>query len=371
MTTDDRLASALAGTVDGARLRGLPGTAVSVAVRTPSGATVRLHRGTTGRVEPGGEPDDVTGQTLWDLASLTKTYVAVAALALHEDGVVDLDAPVAALVPVGAGPGAASVTLRHLLTHTAGLADSSAAWRTERDPDRLLATVLAGPLTAAPGTAHTYSCLGYIAVGRALEVATGEPLDALVTRRVLRPLGAGTARYGPVPAPAAVATEDQPGRGVVRGAVHDELAHALARPVGNAGLFGTADDVLALGELVLADGVGRAGRVLTAASVRVLREPVAGLPPGHPPYGQAVGFRVADAAFMGGVRGIGHTGFTGTSLVVDPGRGTVAVLLTNRVHPTRAGTDVNPLRRAVADAVAAHASGRAADRPAGVAQALG
>lgn len=349
--TDDRLAADLADLVDGARSRGLPGTAVSVAVRTPSSATVRLHRGATG----GDEPRDVADQTLWDLASLTKMYVAVAALALHEDGVVDLDAPVAEHVPVGTGPEAASVTVRHLLTHTAGLADSSSAWRTEHDPDRLLETVLTGPLAAPPGMAHTYSCLGYIAVGRLLEVAAGEPLDALVTRRVLRPLGAVTARYGPVPADGAVATETQPGRGVVHGAVHDELAHALARPVGNAGLFGTADDVLALGELVLGGGVGRAGRVLTEAAARGLCEPVLGLPPGHPPYGQAIGFRVADAAVMGSVRGVGHTGFTGTSLVVDPDRRTVAVLLTNRVHPTRTGTDVNPLRRALAETVAGQA----------------
>jgi CubicO group peptidase (beta-lactamase class C family) len=268
------------------------------------------------------------------------------------------------VLPVGEGPGAAAVTLRHLLTHTGGFPPSSLWWQDDAG-DRLLDRVLAHPLEASPGRRHTYSCLGYIAAGRVLEVATGTPLDRLVADRVLTPLGASSARFGPVDPATAVATETQPHRGDVRGHVHDELAHALGRPVGNAGLFGTADDVLALGEMLLRDGRGRAGRVLAPATTRLLLDPA--IPPGPGPgqghgprsaqasalgYGQAIGFRVGDPVFMGSVRGVGHTGFTGTSLVVDPARRTATVLLTNRVHPTRVGTDVNTLRRGLAEAVA-------------------
>jgi CubicO group peptidase (beta-lactamase class C family) len=349
------LAAAVEGVVDDALAAGLPGTAVSVAVHHPAGPDVHLLRGT---VAAGGEP--LTADHLFDLASLTKVFVAVAALSLVQDGVVALDAPVREVLPVGSGEGADRITLRHLLTHTAGLAPSSAAWQNETDPGRLLADVLASPLEAPPGR-HTYSCLGYIATGRLLETVTGSRLDTLVRERVLAPLGAATARFGPVDPAVAVATETQPHRGDVRGAVHDELAHALARPVGNAGLFGTADDVLALGQMLLARGEGRVGRVLEPVTADLLLHAAVGPDPGGsgdpggPAYGQAIGCRIADPAFMGTVRGIGHTGFTGTSLVVDPLRGTVAVLLTNRVHPTREGTDVNPLRRAVAEAVAAAA----------------
>jgi CubicO group peptidase (beta-lactamase class C family) len=308
---------------------------------------VDLHRGTTS-LDSGVA---VTESSLFDLASLTKAFVAVAALSVWEDGLVDLDAPVAEVLPVGTGAGAGRVTLRLLLTHTAGLPPTSSLWREEGDPGPLLERVLATPLDTEPGSQHAYSCLGYIAAGRVLEIVTAAPLDALVRRRVLDPLGAGSARFGPVATTTAVATEAQPGRGVVHGTVHDELAHALGRPVGNAGLFGTADDVLALGELLLGTGEGRAGRVLGPDAMALLRSPSTVGSAGSAPYAQAVGFRIADPGFMGSVPGIGHTGFTGTSLVANPARGTVTVLLTNRVHPTRVGTDVGPLRRALAEAV--------------------
>ena len=327
----------LTSVVDDARAAGLPGSAVSVAVHTPGAEPVQLLRG---RIVQDGPA--LTADHLFDLASLTKVFVAVAALSLVEQGAVELDRP-------GSTPLSADVTLRHLLTHTAGLPPTSTRWRTEHG-DRLLEAVLATPLQAPPGTRHEYSCLSYITVGRLLEDATGDRLDQIVCDRVLTPLGAPTATFGPIDPSRAVATETQPHRGPLQGQVHDELAHALGRPVGNAGLFGTADDVLALGQMLLRSGQGRAGRVLDPSSVHLLTTPAVQSPAG---YGQAVGFRVADPTFMGSVPGVGHTGFTGTSLVVDPARGTATVLLTNRVHPTRVGTDVGPLRRAVAEAVAA------------------
>ncbi|NMR18665.1 serine hydrolase [Cellulomonas fimi] len=361
---EEARAAGLAGL---AGLAALPGTAVSVAVSVRGAGVVRVRRGT-----PAGDDGEPLGAgTLFDLASLTKVFVAVAALSIAQDGLVGLDDPVSELLPVGSGAGAGRITLRHLLTHTAGLPPSSTLWREESEPERLLERALATPLDAAPG-GHEYSCLGYVAAGRVLEIATGTPLDVLVERRVLDPLGAMTARFGPVAAREAVATEAQPGRGVVRGEVHDELAHGLARPVGNAGLFGTADDVLALGELLRGGGDRGAARVLHPDWMPLLREPavvdggavvgrgaVVGGGDDRSRYGQAVGLRVADRDFMGGVDGVGHTGFTGTSLVVDPQRRTVTVLLMNAVHPSREGVDLRPLRRRLADAVAASVDGTA------------
>ena len=287
----------------------------------------------------------VTAVTLFDLASLTKVFTAVAALSLVDDGLVDLDAPVIEHVPVASS----AITLRHLLVHTAGLPPSSFAWQGDASPEELLDILFRSPLESPPGERHQYSCLGYIAAGRLIEQVSSMPLDRVIRDRVLSPLGVTSARFAPVPVVSAVATELQPHRGLVHGEVHDELAHALARPVGNAGLFGTADDVLALGEMILGAGVGRVGKVLSPASLALMTGDS-----GAPSVGfrQAVGARLADSSFMGCVDGVGHTGFTGTSLVVDRSLMTATVLLTNRVNPTRVGADVGPARRRLAEAVA-------------------
>ncbi|WP_443076020.1 serine hydrolase [Streptomyces sp. NBC_01716] len=196
-----------------------------------------------------------------------------------------------------------------------------------------------------PGFAHLYSCVGYVALGRLLEELDDRPLDTLIRTRVLDPLGAATATFRPSTISATVATETQLHRGPVRGQVHDELAHAIGRPVGNAGMFATAEDVLALGSMVLNGGAGRARRVLSAESVKLLSEPFIDADNYH----QAIGFRVGDDLTMGRIQGIGHTGFTGTSLVIAPHSGGTAVLLTNRVHPTRFDADITALRRSFAE----------------------
>jgi CubicO group peptidase (beta-lactamase class C family) len=124
--------------------------------------------------------------------------------------------------------------------------------------------------------------------------------------------------------------------------VHDELAHALGRPAGHAGLFGSVDDVAALARMIRDRGAGVDGRVLSEDSVRSMSTPVARADAG---YGQAVGLRVRDTAWMGDVDAVGHTGFTGTCFAVCPESGGFGVLLVNRVHPTRSGADINSIRR--------------------------
>ena len=335
-----------------------PGSAVSVVVSGPEG-----RRAWIGGTLAHDDPTPLTSEHVFDLASLTKPFVAVAALRLAERGLLDLDAPVAEHLAVGRSGGGADgsrrITARHLLTHTAGLPPVSALWRDGLAADALLEGVLATPLVAPPGERHDYSCLGFIALGRLLEIVDGTTLDVLVIREVLDPLGAVRARFGPVAASSAVATEIQPHRGLVRGEVHDELAHALGRPVGNAGLFGTVDDVAALGEMIARGGDGRVARVLGGESLRALVTAIPRPAEMDAAYGQTVGLRRADPGFMGAIDGAGHTGFTGTSLVVEPDSGRVAVLLTNRVHPTREGADIAPIRQAFARAALGPDVGRA------------
>ncbi|WP_314431001.1 serine hydrolase domain-containing protein, partial [Microbacterium lacticum] len=165
------------------------------------------------------DPAALTDRHLFDLASLTKIATAMAALTLVEDGRIDLDEPVAPYLEVGSGLGASGITLRHLLTHTAGMPATSSAWRDGIARRPLVESVLALPLAAPPGVTHCYSCAGYIAVGVLIETLTGTPLDAAIRERVIDPAGAATLTYGPVPPEFAVATEIGPDGLLVRGGV--------------------------------------------------------------------------------------------------------------------------------------------------------
>lgn len=277
---------------------------------------------------------------LFDLASLTKVFTTVAALRLVDAGQADLDEPVHPVLAVGAGDGAERITLRHLLTHTAGLPAEGGGWREGGRGADLRARVVRRPLLSRPGTGHLYSDVGFIAAGDYLERLSGRPLDRLWAETA-DALGAESVTPSPDPR-RSVATETQPHRGPVRGHVHDELAHALGRAAGHAGLFGTVDDVAALARMIRDGGRGPRGRVLSEESLRLMTTPAIHADAG---YGQAVGLRVRDASWMGDVDAVGHTGFTGTAFAVHPPSGGLGVLLLNRVHPTREDADVAGVRR--------------------------
>lgn len=287
------------------------------------------------------DPTPLDAAHLFDLASLTKVFTAVAALRLVDAGTVDLDEPVARVLSAGSGPGADRITLRHLLTHTSGLPAEGREWQAGMRGDELRARVLRRPLGAEPGVRHLYSDVGYIAAGEYLERVSGRPLAELWAE-VAAGIGAGSLTVAPERS-RSVATETQPHRGDVRGEVHDELAHALGRPAGHAGLFGSVQDVTALARLFRDEGEGPGGRVLSVASVRRMATPTIRADAG---YGQAIGLRVREAAWMGDLDAVGHTGFTGTCFAVVPATGAYGVLLLNRVHPTREDADVAAVRRA-------------------------
>ncbi|MFC4553773.1 serine hydrolase domain-containing protein [Georgenia faecalis] len=334
----------------------------------PGAVAVVAHRGTVvARARSGyAELFDADGALLpealrrpvgdvFDLASLTKLLTTTAALVQVDAGALDLDAAVADVVPEFAdaaadGPARGRVTVHHLLTHTAGLLDVLDLWRTDGDRAARAHRVLAAPLLSEPGTTHRYSCVGFLVLGLLLERLTGLDLPALLATTVTGPLGMTSTGYSVAPGAVAAATEHQvdPPRGMVRGAVHDEAAWALGG-AGNAGVFSTAEDLVRLGEMV------RAGRpaLLSGRARALLRTNVLGPEEtARVGYGQALGFRVGDASALGEAdpTAIGHTGFTGTSLVVDARNDLVVVLLTNRVHPARTAFDVGPLRVGVARA---------------------
>jgi CubicO group peptidase (beta-lactamase class C family) len=309
----------------------------------------------------------VTASTLFDLASITKLFVTTTLLTLVEDGRLALDEPIATWLPSFRTGDRTSVTLRRLFTHTSGLPALLSLWTDWPDRETRAAAVLNVPLVNAPGTAFEYSCVGYLVAGLLATQVTGRPLPELVRERVCAPLRLVDTGYLPSPSQIArtAATEYQPyvGRGMVRGSVHDENSWSLGGTGGNAGIFGTAAELARFGEMLRGYGAVDGVRVLSEDTVaEMTRDQLpAEIDPG---FRHGLGVRIADPQFMGALAtsgdadapaAFGHTGFTGTSLVVDPGRELVVVVLTNRVHPSRDWSDVGEVRRAVADLAASSA----------------
>lgn len=308
----------------------------------------------TGAELPDADRVPVTRDTIFDLASLTKLFTTVVALQLVDEGALALDGPIHPWLPSYATGLRRSVSLRHLLTHTSGLPALLNLWTDHASREARRAAVLAAPLEHAVGGSFVYSDLGFITVGWLAEEITGRSLAELVEDRICRPLG--LADTGFLPAPERLgriaATEDETyaGRGMLRGAVHDENAWSLGGVAGHAGIFATATDLSRLGELLRCGGVLDGVRLLEASTVDAMLEDQlpAWVDPG---FRQGLGVRIADPASMGalsGPRTAGHTGFTGTSLAIDRDGGRVVVLLTNRVHPSRTWSDVGIMRRRVA-----------------------
>jgi CubicO group peptidase (beta-lactamase class C family) len=296
--------------------------------------------------------------TVFDVASLTKLFTTTVLMTLVEGGKVALDAPLADHLTSYRDGDRRHVTLRQLMTHTSGLPALLQLWTDWPNREARARAVLEAPLVHSPGSTFEYSCIGYITAGLLAETVTGCPLEKLVQDGVCGPLGLTDTGYLPRPELVArsAATEDESyvGRGTLRGSVHDENSWSLGGTAGNAGIFSTAKDLAAFAEMLRDGGTLGGVRVLGEESVaEMLRDQ---LPPGiDPGYRHGLGVRIGDRAFMGRLAehgAVGHTGFTGTSLVVDRSRDLVVVLLTNRVHPHRDWSDIAPVRQAVADLVA-------------------
>lgn len=304
------------------------------------------------------DPTPVTQDSQFDLASLTKTFTAAAIVKLAEQGVLDLDDPVASILPIGHGRGAERITLRMLLTHVSGLPAESFVWKDATVPaDQRVQRVITSALESAPDADFRYSCVGYISAGAVAEQITGRSLAQLISELITEPLGLSSVEFGPVDPRRAVATEEKPwvGRGTVRGEVHDELNNYLGGRAGNAGLFGSARDILSFAESFLD------GRLLDSAS---LAEVTAnGLRPSHGAgFGHGLGPRIDDPDFFGKAHGFGHIGFTGTLWFADPRTGLAAALLTNNVHPHRDHADLKPFRHRFMDWATSLAAGAADGR---------
>ncbi len=270
----------------------------------------------------------MTVDTPFDLASLTKLFTSVAAVQQIERGTLGIDARVGAYLPDFTAAVRHGITVRQLLTHTSGLRPELPLYACADHTERL-ALLRAERPVGVPGT-YCYSDLNMLLLQHVLERLTGRPLDVLVRDGITRPLGMTATAFGPCPS--AAATEDQrrpwakADRGMLRGEVHDENAWALGGVAGHAGLFATGRDLAVFCRTLLAGGSYGPARVLGPDFVDLLFRP-----PG-------LGFALDQPWFMGELAGrgaAGHTGFTGTSLVLDRATDTFVILLANTVHPRR------------------------------------
>ena len=336
----------------------------SVARKAFPGAVVAVGRRDTVLFEQGfgalgdDDPTRPGSVTIYDLASLTKVIgLTTLAMMLVDEHTLDLDAPVTQYVPAFAA-GGDSVTIRHLLTHSSGLAAWQPLFREVHSRAEMLARVNATPLEAPPGTRTAYSDLGAILLTEVVEQLMGHRLDTLLETRVFRPLGMRDTRFlPPATLRARIApTENDPWRGrVLRGEVHDENAAAMGGVSGHAGLFSTADDLVKFAQMLLRGGRtearrhgGTGGQLLDSATIamftRVQNPSFSSRALGWdtPSEGSSAGTRLSARAY-------GHTGFTGTSIWIDPGQDLFVILLTNRVHPTRQNEQILEVRPRVAD----------------------
>ena len=294
------------------------------------------------------DPERVQSATMYDLASLTKVVgLATAVMLGVQDGRLDLDAPIQLYVPEFVGHEKERVTVRMLLAHASGMP----AWRPlYRETDtrlRAFALVNQTPLLSTPGTVDIYSDLGMIVLTQAVEAVYRERIDSLLERRVFRPLGLLSLGFlPPASARARIApTELDTWRGrLIRGEVHDENAALLGGVSGHAGLFGSVPDLLTFAEWMIQQWTERP---LTREFTR-RQELVPGssraLGWDTPSVGSSAGASLSASSF-------GHTGFTGTSLWIDPERHLAIVLLSNRVNPTRENTRWSAVRPEIADLV--------------------
>ncbi len=304
--------------------------------------------------------------TIFDLASVTKTFTGTAAIQQLAKGTISLDDRVVEYIPQFAQNGKSGITIRMLLTHTSGLAPDPTPELWEPVYTTIAqrwAAVYATVPVAPPATEYIYSDINYMVMGKVIEKVTGKKLDVVIRQGITGPLGMRDTMYKPPPSlkkrTAATDYEEPPvlpARGMVWGQVDDENAWALGGVSGHAGLFSTTRDLAIFSQMILNRGSYGDVRIVPKKWAKGFFRNYNKAFPGN---GHSLMMEVNQYPdYFGAMdtpRTIGFAGFTGTSVVIDPTTDSFVILLTNRVHPTYLWTPIptpSPQRRAVADDVA-------------------
>jgi CubicO group peptidase (beta-lactamase class C family) len=320
----------------------------------------------------------VTDSTIYDLASLTKVIgTTTAVMMLVDDGALSLDDPIYRYLPEwGDATVKQKITVRNLLLHNAGLPAYAPLWRELRGRDQYRHRIASMSLEYEPGTRTVYSDFGPILLGVIVEQLSGRTLDVFLADRLFGPLGMRDTGFRPLRWPywsLSLQLEDDGiesallpdplveriaptendtlfRREHIRGEVHDENAYALGGVAGHAGLFSSARDLATFAQLMLDGGYHGQSRIIDPATIELFTKRQ------QPSGSRALGWDTPDGADSPAgayfsARSFGHTGFTGTSIWIDPEKDLFIILLTNRVNPTRDSQRHVALRRAVAEAV--------------------
>jgi len=334
------------------RAGGFPGGAVVIG---RGGATV-MEKG-FGNLRWSGKSPVVPERTIYDLASLTKVVATTTAIMiLYDQGKIHLDDPASKFIPAFAGGAKDDITIQMLLEHRSGLPAGRDLWRVALTPDEARQATIDTPLECNPGQCYIYSDLGADILGFVVEAASGQKLDAFMGEHVFKPLGMEDTFFRPhwTLRDRIAPTELTPPRGYpLRGEVHDENAFALGGVAGHAGLFSTASDLAVFAQMMLNGGEYNGVRILSDSAVALFTARTAGREK------RALGWDMCDHDGSCGKylskHAYGHTGFTGTSLWIDPDKDLFVILLTNRVHAARARRPskvIADIRADIADAAA-------------------
>jgi len=283
---------------------------------------------------------------IFDLASVTKVIATTSAvMKLYENGQLSLDDPVVKYVPQFSGPDQQNtawkktITIKNLLTHTAGLQPFERFYALDVDLNSRWDSLFTTRLDTVPGTRTVYSDIGLILIGKTVEAITGMGLDDYVNQEIFQPLGMTNTFFNP---PAGklkrvVPTEfSKAENGFIRGHVHDENSYSFGGVTGHAGLFSTAGDLAIFGQMMLNKGIYGKTRIFTPETIEYFTVPAEVIQGSS----RCLGWDSPEGMASGGVylgpHAYGHTGFTGTSIWMDPENQMIVILLTNAVHPNRA-----------------------------------
>jgi CubicO group peptidase (beta-lactamase class C family) len=334
----------------------------------PGAAYGVLHRNSIVALDAAGQftyeasAPAVQPETVFDLASVTKVFATTAAAMLLVDrGIFDLDARLGDILPgfvIGMehGSGKEKVTLRMLLAHTSGLPAYETLFRTSSLPDALLRATLQLRLEARPGTRTEYSDFGYILLGKVIEILSGEPLDAFCAREIFAPLGLAATHFCPAEEnrSAIPPTEnDQTFRGrVIQGEVQDENCFILGGVAGHAGLFANVKDILGFARCILSQGrTPDATALFQPGTVDQFATRQNSADSKSRALGWDVPTEGSSSGHYFGPRSIGHLGYSGCSLWIDPDQELAVALLTNRTWPDRSNQAIKQFRPVFHDAV--------------------
>ena len=290
----------------------------------------------------------MTEDTIFDAASLTKVIATTPAiLLLVERGQIKVDAPAQNYIPEFTGDGKEAITIRHLLTHTSGLRPGLGATPAWSGGEKAIQLACAEKLRSPSGSSFVYSDINFILLGEVVRRVSGKPLNEFVAREIYQPLKMNDTGFLPPAARIAriAPTTTNEGEGVLRGKVHDPTSRRMGGVAGHAGLFLTAADLARFARMMLNGGTLDGVRIFKPETVRLMTNVQS---PAAVPTRRGLGWDI-DSVYSG-PRGkvfplgsYGHTGWTGASLWIDPFSKTFLIFLSNRNHPTEAGS-VGPLR---------------------------